>query len=33
MFVVVEGHRLGIDIRLEGIGCVGKRGEGKGTFL
>ena len=30
MLVVVQGHRLGIDIRLKGIGCVGKRGEGEG---
>ena len=30
MFVVMQGHRLGIDIRLEGIGCVGERGEGEG---
>lgn len=30
MFVVVQGHRLGIDIRFERIGCVGKRGEGEG---
>ena len=30
VFVVMQGHCLGIDIRLEGIGCVGKRGEGEG---
>jgi len=30
VFVVMQSHRLGIDIRLEGIGCVGKRGEGEG---
>lgn len=30
MFVVMQGHRLGIDIRLEGVGCVGKRREGEG---
>ncbi len=30
VFVVMQGHRFGIDIRLEGIGCVGKRGEGEG---
>jgi len=30
VFVVVQSHRLGIDIRLEGIGCVGERGEGEG---
>ena len=29
MFVVMQGHRLGIDIRLEGIGCVGERGQGE----
>jgi hypothetical protein len=26
----MQGHRLGIDIRLEGIGCVGERGQGEG---
>jgi hypothetical protein len=26
VLVVMKGHRLGIDIRLEGIGCVGERG-------
>ena len=30
MFVVVQGHRLGIDIGLKRIGCVRKRGEGEG---
>jgi len=30
VFVVMQSHRLCIDIRLEGIGCVGKRGEGEG---
>jgi len=30
VFVVMQGHCLGIDIRLECIGCVGKRGEGEG---
>ena len=29
MFVVMQGHRLGIDIRLEGIGCVGEWGQGE----
>ena len=29
VFVVMQGHRLGIDIRFEGIGCVGERGEGE----
>jgi hypothetical protein len=29
VFVVMQGHRLGIDIRLEGIGCVGKRWQGE----
>ena len=33
VLVVVQGHRLGIDIRLERIGSVGKRREGEGTFL
>jgi hypothetical protein len=26
---VVQGHRLDIDIRLKGIGCVRERGEGE----
>ena len=30
VFVVMQSHRLGIDIRLEGIGCVGERGKGEG---
>ena len=30
MFVVMQGHRLGIDIRFEGIGCVGERRQGEG---
>ena len=30
MFVVMQGHCLGIDIRLEGIGCVGERRQGEG---
>ena len=29
----MQGHRLGIDIRLEGIGCVGERGQGEGPSL
>ena len=29
MFVVMQGHRLGIDIRFEGVGCVGERGQGE----
>ena len=29
MFVVMQGHRLGIDIRFERIGCIGKRGQGE----
>jgi len=33
VFVVMQGHRLGIDIRLEGIGCVGERGQGEGPSL
>ena len=31
MFVVMQGHRLGIDIRFEGIGCVGERRQGEGS--
>ena len=31
VLVVMKGHRLGIDIGLEGIGCVGERGEGEGS--
>jgi len=31
VFVVMQGHCLGIDIRLEGIGCVGERGQGEGS--
>ena len=30
MFVVVQGHRFGIDIRFEGVGCVRERGQGEG---
>jgi hypothetical protein len=30
VFVVMQDHRLGIDIRFEGVGCVGERGEGEG---
>ncbi len=26
----MQSHRLGIDIRLEGVGCVGERGESEG---
>jgi len=33
VFVVMQGHCLGIDIRLEGIGCVGERGQGEGPSL
>ena len=29
MFVVVQGHRFGIDIRLEGVGGVGQRWQGE----
>ena len=29
MFVVMQGHRLGIDIRFEGIGCIRERRQGK----
>jgi hypothetical protein len=29
----MQGHRLGIDIRLKGIRCVRERGEGEWTFL
>ncbi len=29
MFVVMEGHRFGIDIRLEGVGGVGQRWQGE----
>ena len=29
MFVVMQDHRLGIDIRFEGVGCVGERGQGE----
>jgi len=31
VFVVMQGHRLGIDIRFEGIGCVGERRQGEGS--
>jgi len=31
VFVVMQGHCLGIDIRLEGIGCVVERREGEGA--
>lgn len=31
VFVVVQSHRLGIDIRFEGIGCVGERRQGEGS--
>ena len=30
MFVVMQGHRFGIDIRLKGVGCVRERGQGEG---
>jgi len=30
MFVVMQGHRLGIDIRLEGVGGEGERWQGEG---
>ena len=30
MFVVMEGHCFGIDIRLEGVGGVGQRGQSEG---
>jgi len=30
VFVVMQSHRLGIDIRFEGIGCVGERRQGEG---
>ena len=29
MFVVMQGHRFGIDIRLEGVGGVGQRWQGE----
>jgi len=29
VFVVMQGHRLGIDVRFEGVGCVGERGQGE----
>ena len=31
MFVVMEGHRLGVDIRFKGAGCVGERRQGEGS--
>jgi len=31
VFVVMQGHRLGIDIRFECVGCVGKRRQGEGA--
>ena len=31
MFVVMQGHCLGIDIRLEDIGCVRERRQREGT--
>ena len=31
VFVVMQSHRLGIDIRLEGIGCVGEGRQGEGS--
>ena len=31
MFVVMQGHRLCIDIRFEGIGCVGERRQVEGS--
>jgi len=31
VLVVMKGHRLYIDIRLEGIGCVGERRQGEGS--
>ena len=33
MFVVMQGHCLGIDIRLEGVGCVRERWQGEGPSL
>ena len=30
MFVVMQGHRLGIDIRFKGVGCVRERWQGEG---
>ena len=30
VFVVMQSHRLGIDIRLEGIRCIGERRQGEG---
>ena len=30
VFVVMQGHCLGIDIRLEGIGCIGERRQREG---
>ena len=29
MFVVMEGHCLGVDIRFKGVGCVRERGQGE----
>ena len=29
VFVVMQGHRLGIDVRFEGIGRIGERRQGK----
>jgi hypothetical protein len=29
----MQGHRLDIDIRLKGIGCVRERGEGERPFF
>ena len=31
VLVVMKGHRLYIDIRLKGIGCVGERRQGEGS--
>ncbi len=30
MFVVMQGHCLGINIRFKGVGCVRERGQGEG---
>ena len=30
MFVVMQGHRLGIDIRFQGVGCVRERRQREG---
>ena len=30
MLVVMQGHRLGIDIRFQGVGGVGERRQGEG---